>query len=241
MGLRPVGLVQGFFCGQIAGWASYTSTATHNYPCVCMEMAYHSPGWVGRVDAIDQSWMNAHDVALERMLKEAEVLGAHGVVGVTTEMGQPMHQSSCEMHLYGTAVVVEGARAPGQLWSTQLAGHKLAKLIETGYVPASVAYARCTAVMAEGCYMEYYGTGRAGTGYEIQPLKDAHEVARNGTIEAVRRYPGNASLYGVHMEVHEAEGRGCTYITGALLGSLVRLVQPALPITRPVPTLNLGS
>ena len=60
-----------------------------------------------------------------------------------------------------------------------MAGHKLAKLVEIGFVPGSVAYSRCTAVMAEGCYMEYYGSGRCGTGYVISPLEDAHKLARS--------------------------------------------------------------
>ena len=28
--------------------------------------------------------------------------------------------------------------------------------------------------------MEYYGSGRCGTGYVISPLQDAHELARSG-------------------------------------------------------------
>ena len=72
------------------------------------------------------------------MLKEAADIGAHGVVGVTTEMNHPTNDKSCEVHLYGTAVVVEGAAAPAQPWTTQLAGHKLAKLIEIGFVPSAV-------------------------------------------------------------------------------------------------------
>jgi len=241
MGLRPVGLVQGFFCGQLAGWSGYTTTPERNYPCACMEMNYHNTGWLGRMDALDQAWMGAHEIALERMLVEAKSLGAHGVVGVTTEMGQPMHQSSCEMHLYGTAIVVEGAAPPEEPWTTQVAGHKLAKLVEMGFVPSSVTYARCTAVMSEGCFMEYYGSGRAGTGYTVTPLQDAHELARTGAVDAALRRAQGASLYGVHMEVHEAEGQGAVYLTGALLGSLVRKVRPTAPMAAPVATMNLGS
>lgn len=259
MGLRPLGLVQGFFYGQISGWSSYSATVARNYPCVCMETAPHTSGWLGEVQALDTAWMSAHQTALERMLQEAARLGAHGVVGVTTEMGHPTNQNSCDVHLYGTAIEVEGAAPPSQPWSTQLAGHKLAKLIEIGFVPSSVVYARCTAMIVEGCYMEYYGSGRCGTGYVISPLQDAHELARSGAIRAAREVSPESCLYDVRMQVHETEGSGArsalsqvgglgqglggstTYVTCALLGSLVRRVRPTLSLSAPAPTVNLAS
>ena len=167
------------------------------------------------------------------MLEEAADLGAHGVVGVTTDMSHPTNKNSCEVHLYGTAVVMQGAPAPPQPWSTQLAGHKLAKLVEIGFVPSSVAYSRCTAMMAEGCYMEYYGSGRCGTGYVISPLQDAHELARSGRISAARSISPQTSLYDVRMEVHESEHYRSTYITCSLLGSLVRRARTNPPVARP--------
>jgi hypothetical protein len=240
MGLRPLGLVQGYYCGQVAGWTSYSAYPEITYPCACMEPTMHTTGWVGRVDGLDSAWAAAHGAALERMLKEAADLGAHGVVGVTTEMNHPTNEQSCEVHLYGTAVVVEGSAAPKQPWTTQLAGHKLAKLIEAGFVPSSVIYARCTTVMVEGCNMEYYGSGRCGTGYVLTPIKDAHEMARSGAMNAVKKVAGRSSLYDVKLHVDEAERRS-TYITCSLLGSLVRRVRASLPLASPVSTVNLGS
>jgi len=201
----------------------------------------HNPGWVGQMSDLDNAWITAHQTALSRMLKEAADLGAHGVVGVTTDMSHPTNESSCEIHLYGTAVIVTGAAAPQQPWSTQLAGHKLAKLIEIGFVPSSVAYSRCTAIMAEGCYMEYYGSGRCGTGYVISPLQDAHELARSGAINTAKSISAHTSLYDVRMQVHESERYHSTYITCSLLASLVRRARSSPPVARPIPTVNLGS
>jgi Putative heavy-metal-binding len=241
MGLQPVGLVQGYYCGQIGSWSNYSYYPERNYPCACYEQAPHNPGWVGRLGDLDGAWMDAHATALSRMLKEASDLGAHGVVGVKTDMSHPTNENSAEVHLYGTAVVVTGAAAPQQPWSTQLAGHKLAKLIEIGFVPGSVAYSRCTAMMAEGCYMEYYGSGRCGTGYVINPLQDAHELARKGAIAQAKQILPDASLYDVRMEVQESERYHSTYITCSLLGSLVRRARSTSPVARPVPTVSVGS
>lgn len=240
MGLRPLRLVQGYFFGQISNWSSYSAYPLRQYPCACMEMAPHPTGWLGQVSDLDSAWMAAHQAALERMLQEAAEVGAHGVVGVRTDMGHPTNETSCEVHLYGTAVVAAGAPAPERPWATQLAGHKLAKLIEAGFVPGWLAYTRCTTMMAEGCYMEYYGTGRCGTGYQIQPIKDAHELARSEAIAAAQRAAAGGAMYDVKMFVHESERYNATYITCSLLGSVVRRVRPTMPIATPVASLNLG-
>ena len=241
MGVEPLGLVQGYFCGQISSWSNYSYDAGFYYPCACYEAAPHNQGWVGQVVDLDNAWMDAHRTALGRMLNEASTLGAHGVVGVKTDMSHPTNENSCEVHLYGTAVRVANAAPPGQLWSTQVAGHKLAKLVEIGFVPSSVAYSRCTALMAEGCYMEYYGSGRCGTGYVISPLQDAHKLARSRAIKAATDISPYSSLYDVRMEVGETERYRNTYITCSLFGSLVRRVRSALPVTAPVPTVSLTS
>ena len=89
--------------------------------------------------------------------------------------------------------------------------------------------------------MEYYGSGRCGTGYVISPLEDAHELARSGAIEAAREMSADSSLYDVRMQVREIERYRNTYITCSLLGSLVRRARSALPVTPPVPTVSLGS
>lgn len=240
MGLRPLGLVQGFYCGQISGWSNYTSERLVNYSC--MHPEYHvNPGWVGHVYGLDDAWATAHATALERMMAEAANLGAHGVVGVTTEMSHPTNSQSCEVHLYGTAVAIEGAGAPRQPWSTQLAGHKLAKLVEIGFVPHSVAYARYTAVLSEGCIMEYYDSQfQSWSGETVVPVRDLHDAARSGAIKAAQGLAQHACMYDVRMQVHEAEHMKSSFVTCTLMGSLVRRVRATLPIARPLPTVRLS-
>ncbi len=241
MGLRPVGMVQGFYYGQQSSWSNYSASPVRNYPCACMEVTYHQTGWLGSADQLDQVWMTAHAAALERMLTEAAGMGAHGVVGVTTRMSRASAGAVLQAHVFGTAVVVEGAATPERPWSTQLAGHKLAKLIEIGFVPSSVAYARSTAVLVEGCNLEYYGSGRYGTGHVIHPLEDAHQLARSGALSKVQQLGTRASLYDVEMQVQETEGMQASYITCTIRGSFVRRVRDAVPTTSPVPTVNLAS
>jgi uncharacterized protein YbjQ (UPF0145 family) len=240
MGLRPLGLVQGFYCGRIADWSTFSSERLRSYSCMHMEN-HMNPGWVGRVSALDEAWSWAHSTALERMMNEASALGAHGVVGVVTQMSHPTTRNSCEAHLYGTAVVVEGADAPQHAWSTQLAGHKLAKLVEIGFVPDSVAYVRYTAVLVDGCAMEYYESPMTTyTGDTVVPVRDVHEAARLGAAQAARDLAKRTCMYDVRLQVSEAEHFKSTYVTCTLLGSLVRRVRSTLPVAPPIATVRLS-
>ncbi len=241
MGLEPLALVQGFFCGQLAGWSTYQAAVVTNYPCGYGWGGggndHPPPGWLGVATALDEAWSTAFSTAHQRLVDEARGLGAHGVVGARVEMSHPTNDRSSEVHLYGTAVRLAGAGA-GPLWTTRIAGHKLAKLVEAGYAPASVLYSRCTAVMYEGCYMEHWGPNLVGAGSPLEPIQDVHHLARSRALQDAARQAGGHSLYDVQLAAHEMEGR-TTYVSCQILGSLVRRVRPTMPIAAPVTTVGL--
>ena len=241
MGLQPIGLVQGFFCGQLDGWSSYQAEVVNNYSCAWGwgrgGQDHPPPGWLGVASALDQAWTTAFSTAHQRLAEEAAGLGAHGVVGVQVEMSHPTNDRSSEVHLWGTAVRLPDAGG-GQLWTTRIAGHKLAKLVEAGYAPASVLYSRCTAVMYEGCYMEHWGPNVVAAGTLLTPVGDVHNLARSRAMQEAWRHAGGHSLYDVELEAHEVEGT-TSYVTCQVLGSLVRRVRPTLPLAAPVATVSL--
>ena len=241
MGLKPVGLVQGFFCGQLSSWSNYQAAVVTNYPCAFGWRGgqdHPPPGWLGTATGLDDAWSTAFATAHQRLAEEATARGAHGVVGVRVEMSHPTNDRSTEVHLFGTAVRLAGAGA-GPLWTTRIAGHKLAKLVEAGYAPVSVLYARCTAVMYEGCYMEHWGPNMVGAGSPLEPIQDVHNLARSRALQQAWHQAGGASLYDVELGAHEVEG-STTYVTCQILGSLVRRVRPTLPLAAPVTTVGLG-
>jgi Putative heavy-metal-binding len=240
MGLEPLGLVQGFYCGQVSGWTNYSSRPVINYSCQHYEN-HLNPGWVGVVYGVDQIWTQAFNTALSRLMEEAAGLGAHGVVGLSMELSHPTNAQSCEVHLYGTAVRAPSAEAPRRRWCTRLAGHKLAKLVEIGFVPETVAYTRCTAVLVEGCATEYYNTQMgAYSGETVVPERDLHETARSFAVDEARRLAEHTSMYDVTMRVDEAEHMGSSFLTCTLTGSLVRRVRSTLPLASPLPTVRLS-
>lgn len=239
MGLQPLKLVQGFFCGQLSAWSGYQCEMIERYPCAGHYDANHAPpGWLGRNTAVDQAWTLAFDTAVQRMLQEAQDAGAHGVVGVQIELGHPTNEHSSEVHVYGTAVRVEGAGS-GRIWTTRIAGHKLAKLVEAGYVPETVIYARCTGVSNEGCYGEHYGPNMVPAGSPFTPVEEVHRLARRRALDEARQKTGGHSLYDVELGVYEVEAAEATYVTCQVLGSVVRRVRPTLPLAVPVPTVSL--
>jgi hypothetical protein len=239
MGMEPLRLAQGFYCGQIAAWSSYKAQISTTYPC---PYGYgnndHRPGWLGVHATLDQAWSGAFSTAMQRLVAEAEQAGAQGIVGIQVDMSHPTNQNSSEVHLWGTAVRVPGA-TPGPIWTTRIAGHKLAKLVEAGYVPAQVIYARCTGVMYEGCYMEHYGPQMVAPATPLAPIQDVHNLARTRALQEATRLTNGQSLYDVELSANEMEGGDTTYVTVQVLGSVVRRVRPTLPLAVPITTLSL--
>ncbi|MBY7142370.1 YbjQ family protein [Virgibacillus sp. NKC19-3] len=60
----------------------------------------------GEIEGYADLMKNARDIALDRMIKEAESLQANAIVGMRYQTSQVMN-SAAEVIAYGTAVVVE--------------------------------------------------------------------------------------------------------------------------------------
>jgi uncharacterized protein YbjQ (UPF0145 family) len=78
------------------------------------------------------------DTALYRMLLECQSLGGDGVVGVRLEQ-RHLGQGNREFVALGTAIRAAGDQRPARLFSTTLNGQDFAKLLQGGWMPASVA------------------------------------------------------------------------------------------------------
>ncbi len=223
MGVEPLGLVQGYFCGQISNWSNYSYDAGYYYPCACYETGPHNQGWVGQVQALDDAWMEAHRTALSRMLNEAASLGAHGVVGVKTDISHPTNENSCEVHLYGTAVVVANA-APPQPVVVHSSGR--AQVGQASRDRFCTQFSRLQPLHGRNGRGLLHGVLRVG------PLRHGvRDLAAGGrpqagpfarAIEGAAKMSPDSSLYDVRMEVAEAERYRNTYVMCSLLGSLVR-------------------
>jgi uncharacterized protein YbjQ (UPF0145 family) len=131
VGLDPVGEVMGCIVQNI-GW-----TGGMNYG---MGGVGGMGGFVGSVSF--QPYVSAlyhgYDTALARMTTEAKAMGADGVVGIRLTRSA-LAESGQEFMALGTAVRANSTRRPRQLFTTELPGQDVAKLMYAGWVPARIA------------------------------------------------------------------------------------------------------
>lgn len=180
MGIRPVGFVQGFCVMQ---WSFYGANSPYmrgtspysgggrgqyyenwNCPHGIVSAEHRSWGQNYEQTWIQSTWSQGFGLAYQRMLEEAAEVGAHGVIGVIDTNRHLGDMGVTEFHLTGTAVVVDGGDPPEGVWTTYLAGQRLAKLIEAGWMPVSVAASMVSIRVWAYCITEYLMEGRGWAG-----------------------------------------------------------------------------
>lgn len=280
MGMRPVGLVQGY-CVMKWAWymtgSPYNSTTfwsgasnsqyltsyncPHGFSYGYGRGQYGSGYGLGQNQApaehrvwgcnvqqswVTQAWASGYNAAFRRMVQEAQDAGAHGVVGVIDSSSHLIEGAIREFHMYGTAVVVEDADRPEQIWTSYLAGERLAKLVEAGFFPVSVVagmasvrvWSVCaTEILTRGLYDQYGGVRPTD---EIRQISDAEMQARRLARDQIKANLGPDMLQGAAFEGSWEEiSEGDFERTCTLRGTRVRRVREAEPLPAPIPTVVL--
>ncbi len=264
MGLEPVGYVQGF-CVMQWGWYGAGSPYLRGTTPYGGTHGQYSESWRcphGYVSAdhrtwgqnyeqawVENAWGQGFGTAYTRMLEEATSIGAHGVIGLVDTTASLGDMGVLEFHVRGTAVKVSGGPPPpdGRPWTTYLAGQRLAKLVEAGYMPISIAAAVSSIRVWAYCVTEYLMEGRAYSwgaqvnGAEIDQVAKAHMAARQVAREHVRAQLHGDSLHGAAIVVSERElAEGDQVVECTLRGNRVRRFKDFDPLARPRPTLRLS-
>ena len=118
------GTVGGGIAGGVAGAGGATVTSS-------------SGGFSGYRPYVDALY-RGYGTAITRMLLEARSMAADGVVDVRLRVNH-LDSGNREFVALGTAVRAESATRPARLFSTELAGQDVAKLLRAGWVPAGIA------------------------------------------------------------------------------------------------------
>jgi uncharacterized protein YbjQ (UPF0145 family) len=143
VGLAPVGEVMGCIV-QYVGWVGGQTYG--------LSMGYGTGMFGGSVSY--QPYVNAlyhgYNTALARMLTEARAMGADGVVGVKLTLS-PLAGGNQEFVALGTAVRARSRSRPKKLFTTELAGQDVAKLMHAGWVPARIAIG----IAVESRFLDY--------------------------------------------------------------------------------------
>jgi hypothetical protein len=269
MGLRPVGLVQGF-CVMQWGWYGAGSpyargmtpysfggdaprgTYSESYSCPHGGFVYSNEhriwGQNYQQPWVESAWAQGFGSAYTRMVEEAQEVGAHGIIGVVDTTRHLADMNVTEFHILGTAVVVDGAAGPpgGVPWTTYLAGQRLAKLVEAGYMPVSVVATLASVRVWAYCVTEMLMEGASTfTGYlpvtEVEQLSRAHIAARSIAREHVRSQLGHDTLQGAVIVANtQSLSQGDEVIECALRGTRVRRFKDYDPMPAPRPTVRLS-
>ena len=266
LGLEPVGLVQGF-CVMQWGWYGagssfmrgsnpYTMGAqsegaySESYRCPHGYVSAEHRMWGQNLEQpwVEAAWSAGYGAAYARMLDEATALGAHGVIGVVDRVTPVADSQTSEFHFLGTAVTVEDGPLPagGVPWTTYLAGQRLTKSIEAGFMPVAVVASMASVRVWAYCITEYQMEGGRGWGNpnqaaEVEQVTRAHMAVRQLARKHVRQKLVGDALHGVQIDVEKRElAQGDEVIDCTIRGNRVRRFKDFDAVPSPRPTVRLS-
>jgi hypothetical protein len=262
LGLVPVALVQGFcvmrwaFYGTGSGFSRGLGPSgqlgpgdyqdTYRCPHGFVSSEHRTWGQNFEQSWVESAWASGYGTAYQRMTEEAEAHGAHGVVGVVDRITHVAESNTTEFHFLGTAVVVEGFDAPGgpAPWTTTLAGQRLTKSIEAGYMPVSIVATMASVRVWAYCMTEYLMEGNstwAGSSVAtVDQVTRAHMAVRQLARTHVRAQLGGDALHAARLEVVRRElSQGDEVIDCTIRGNRVHRFKESDVREPPRPTVRL--
>ena len=268
LGLEPVALVQGF-CVMRWGWygagsgfgrglSPYVGVGGAQAPGAYSEVYRCPHGYVSAEHRmwgqnleqtwVEEAWSGGYTSAYSRMLEEAQTHHAHGIVGVVDRVSNLADTGTTEFHFLGTAVTVQGGPPPssGVPWSTYLAGQRLIKSIEAGFMPVAVVASLASVRVWAYCMTEYLMEGSSSAWGAARPqlveqVSRAHMAVRQLARKQVRQQLSGDQLHGARIDVVTRElSQGDEVIDCTLRGNRVRRFKDFDEVPLPTPTVRLG-
>jgi uncharacterized protein YbjQ (UPF0145 family) len=207
-GFSPVGEVMGCIVHHI-GWQGFGGCGYYGYSPLGMG-TFGAPaqavtsggagGWVG-FGAYSEALYHGYDTAILRMLLETKDIGADGVVGVRLQVSN-MGEGNREFLAYGTAVRAHSKTRPANLFSTQLAGNDVAKMLHGGWVPVSICVGLSIAIRHDDWTTRNQASAWAGN-VEVSGYTDLVNHVRN---DARNQFQRRSAAYGAEAAVMSSMG-----------------------------------
>jgi len=199
VGLDPVGEVMGCVVEHI-GWGgygcgAYSGTGVGRYGYAPPTLTSGMGGYAGYAPYVDALYYG-YEVALHRMLLEAQALGADGVVGVRWTQERIDSNHNREFVALGTAVRARGGQRPKHLFATDLAGQDVVKLMHGGWMPSGLVIGIAVAVRHDDYYTRRQAmswTNVEVTGY-TELVTFARADARSKFAQRAARHGGDAAI-----------------------------------------------
>lgn len=189
---------------------------------------------------MSQALYTARELAMDRMVTEAEMLGADGVVGVRLDANYyAWGRQSAEFIALGTAVSAEdrgGWRTPsGAPFTSDLSGQEFWVLMKAGFVPVGLVMGVCVYHVAHRQLLQ--AAWQLGTNSELtnftQALYEARELAMT-RMQAEADQLNADGIVGVQL-VEKSHFLGSHVIEFLAIGTAVRRLPGVEP--QPIPAL----
>ena len=178
--------------------------------------AYHvgfqwPPGMFGypqsvELETLTKAHLHARDLAIERLLFEAKLLGAHGVVGVRFDRQALDSGGLLDFNVIGTAVRMEGAPPTETPFTSDLTGEEVYQLWTAGYRPVGFAYGNCYWYEVASWNTRMATDGGLFGGWSNEELPDFTKAVAStrdtavGRMEAECRKMGADGVVGVQID-----------------------------------------
>ena len=205
-GFEPAGLVMGSSVCHLALQPPVTSVAQLTGPSFGTMFANVQKD--GEVAELSRAMSLARDTATTRLEQDARQLGADGVIDIRVESEwDSWYAGAIEFTMTGTAVrradVAPGSTAGDRLFTCDLSGQDLWKLLQSGYRPVGLVIGYCA--------------------YAAEP----DSAIGNRELAGPTRAVYTARRLAVARMRNEAERLGATGIVGVRLDGLGGLSRPA--------------
>jgi len=158
----------------------------------------------GELRALTEAQLSSRTLALSRLRQEAEILGAHGVIGVRlVRREHDWSNNVVEFTAIGTAVRLKGAagQKSAELFTSALSGQEFWKLHEAGYLPVEIAYGVCSYYIHSDMQTNMVLSNSWGSGMTNQELvqytagfQTARNIAMTRFSHEVRRVKAQGAV-----------------------------------------------
>jgi uncharacterized protein YbjQ (UPF0145 family) len=201
IGLEPVGEVMGCVVMHL-GWNGWGCSAYTQWGGGLNNVGYVPAQFSGQGSGAYEPYVravyNGYEQALRRLLLEVQALGADGAVGIRWTQQRLDSPGNREFVALGTAVRARSDARPAHLFSTDLSGEDVAKLMLSGWVPVGLSIGVSVGVKHDDYYTRAQANSFTSGNVEVAGYTElVHGVRADARAQFARRAArqgGDASI-----------------------------------------------
>jgi uncharacterized protein YbjQ (UPF0145 family) len=229
-GFDPVGEVMGSMVQRI-GWSSYFGCGASGWYGANSRTITSSQGsgFAPYAQALQNGW----GTAIGRMVTEASLIGADGIVGVNLSQ-RALGNNAQEFTAIGTGVRARSRTRPLRVFSTHLPGQDVAKLVLAGWMPTDVVLGISVGIRHDDWNTRQQRTWSAGN-VEVTAYTELVNVTRDDARRQFARHVKATGADGavvssmrlVTWEIEPSEGHTDHLAQATIVGTSIAQFHPS--------------